>query len=256
MKNLKLFLALTLHFMLSLLVASVVYNIASDSSGSAEHAQQYAAVAAAVWMFGGLALASSRLESGVLNACGIISAAITTDCNNLPTPGIQPVIRIANKSDIASYTLDATNPTLLTGITMNGAAKFFKYTGIKKIGKTGMKTIKGKYKNFAEHNGEIAILQNDPTTKKEIDNLLNANCVIIVENKSGGALGNRKYEVYGLEAGLDCEVENDKDNADTQGGYLLKFKTPDGETEPHIPATLFNTDITTTETDLATITAP
>lgn len=247
MKNLKFGLTIFFAVAMSLFLGAIVANNVSPEAGACTSALLV------VWsIVGGSAYAK---HSGMAWACGTISAAITTDCNNLPTPGIQPVIRIANKSDIASYTLDGSNPTLLTSITMVATKKFYKYTGIKKIGKTGMKTIKGKYKNFAEHNGEIAILQNDPTTKEEIDNLMNANCVIIVENKSGGATGNRKYEVYGLEAGLDCEVENDKDNADTQGGYLLKFKTPDGETEPHIPATLFDTDIATTETFLATITA-
>lgn len=246
MKNLKFGLTILFAFAMSLFLGAIVANNVSPEAGACT------AALLVVWsIVGGSAYAK---HTGMAWACGTISAAITTDCNNLPTPGIQPMVMIANKADIASYTLDPSNPTLCTAITMVAAKKFYKYTGLKKIGKSGMKTIKGKYKNFAEHNAEIAIMQNDPATKEELDNLMNGNVVLIVTNKSGGTTGNRKYEIYGLEAGMDCELENDKDNQDTQGGYLLKLKTPDGETEPHIPATFFDTDLATTDAAIVVFT--
>lgn len=187
-------------------------------------------------------------------ACGAISAGVTTDCNNIPTAGIESTIWIANKADIASVTMDPANPTLATDITMVATKVFYKYIGLKKIGKPLVNNLKGVYANGFQHSIEFVILQNSPTAKLQLDLMNNGSLVAIVQNKTIGTTGNQKYELYGREAGLEVEaLTKDGDDADTLGGYKIVLKTADGDKENHLPATIFATDLATTDALIASL---
>jgi hypothetical protein len=194
--------------------------------------------------------------AGIAFACGSIAAGITTDCTNIPTPGIQTTIWLANFADIDTITVDSTNKTLATAITMKSGKVFFAFVGIKRIGKAGYKSNAGTFLNTLEHNLEIVILQNDPVSKGILDQMVNGSLVAIVQNKTTGTAGNMKYEIYGRESGLETLPERDTDNADVKGGHLLKMATPAGQQENHLPTTLFMTDESTTDAIIATITTP
>jgi hypothetical protein len=245
MKKIKLILTLITSLALSLLMGAAI----EGSTGNTN----LAIVSTLALFAGSLVIGNAYVnEPGMAYACGSIAANITTTCANVPTAGIEVDIYIWNRADF-TYTIDGANPVLCTAITPVAAAVAYKYTGIKKIGSMNAKTNQGDFLNNFIHGGEIIILQKDPTTKKEIDQLPNANVVIMVKNKAKGATGNMKYEIYGREVGLEAQVETNTSDAATGGGYKLIFSSPKDEFENHLPTTFFVTDETTTDAAAAAL---
>lgn len=247
MKKVKALLSIIFAFAMALFVGAAIDGATGDTT--------QALVCAGVMLVGAFALAFAYGNTrGLAFACGVIAAGIATNCDNIPTPGIRTTVYLANFSDIDTITIDNTNKTLATAITMVAGKKFYAFTGIKKIGKAGYTSTAGNFLNTLVHNAEIIILQNDPTSKGIMDQMVQGNLVLIVENKTKGATGNMKYEIYGRESGLQVLPEKDSDNADLKGGHLLKLSTPEGEQENHLPTTLFMTDESTTDAIITAIT--
>lgn len=205
-----------------------------------------------------LSLIGIKIEGGlILSACGAASAAILYDCTNPLVGGTESIIYVANRTDIASYTLSGLT---ITAITMVATKKFFKIEGATgangSSARPSVKMSKQPYAKGWEHKVQCLAFPIDPTTKLQIEALNLADLVIIVQNKMRGATGNCAYELLGKDVGLTTDaVERDPNNKDTQGAWDMTFLTTPGAYEPHVPYAFFNTDYATTAAAIAALIA-
>lgn len=182
-------------------------------------------------------------------ACGAITSGITLNCADPLSAGVEATFYIANKSDIASITYDATNTMLATDITMVATKKFYKFEGQLQSTEPKFAMIKGKYVNQFEHSVAALIFKIDPTTKEEILNMKDGNFVCIIQNNYTGTNGNCKYEIYGAGAGLKAEVlERNPLDTENLGAFKIELKTQEYAREAKPPVTLYDGTLAATET--------
>ena len=178
--------------------------------------------------------------------CNTISAGVALNCAAPLVPGVETDILLANKSDIAGYTVDNTNPLLVTGVTLKSGKMFYKFEGQNDSVEPKSRLVPTRYNDFFEHEARIKIFSNTEAHKLLIEKLIKGLLVALITGKDG------RWELYGKDIGLKAqEMERDPNNADTGGAYDILLKTPANTAkEPHLPATFFVTDAATTETEV------
>ena len=198
---------------------------------------------------------SPKTAEGMLfTGCSAITSGATFDCSNPISSGVVATFYLANKSDIASITYDGSNPMLATDITMVATKKFYVFEGQLQSTEPKFAMIKGKYVNQFEHSLGYLVFNLSPTVKEEILNMKDGNFVAIVENNYTGTSGNAKFEIYGGQSGLKAEViERNPNDAENLGAYKLELKTQEYARESKPPITLFDTDLATTDSLVASL---
>lgn len=185
----------------------------------------------------------------MLAICGELSAEILADCETPLTGGVDTTVYLANKSDIEGVTRDEYNPLLISAITMVTGKKFFRYQGLKGTDNSVEpkdEFVRLKYSSGFDHGTALSVFAIDPDTKYEIEQLSKAVVVAIFQNNMRGEDGSSAFEIRGLDVGLELEsLLREPENADTQGAFNIVLKTQKVK-EPHLPATLFDTDFATT----------
>lgn len=184
--------------------------------------------------------------------CASISAGYTISCSAPLVPGTEDDILLANKADIDGYTVDGSNPMLVTAITMKSGKQFFKFEGQNMSVEPKSRLVLTRYSRLYEHEARFKIFANSPDDKQTIDNIIKGEVVALVKSKAGS------WELFGKDIGLKVtEMERDPNNTDTGGAYDLLLKTPDtAAKETFLPATFFDTDAATTETAISTLLQP
>lgn len=180
-------------------------------------------------------------------ACGLITAGVAVDCANLPTKGTNSTLYLANKSEIASYTL-TTATNVVSVITMASTKLFLAFDGMKTSLKPKSTMRKLAFTNVHDHEISAALFKVDAPTFTQLQLMEKSQLVAIVINNETGTAGEAKYKIYGLEAGLFMEnLVYDPYDAD---GAQIKFTLKsDPETpETRMPLAYYNTDLATTDT--------
>lgn len=197
---------------------------------------------------------SPRDQRQMAFACGAITSGITLSCDDPIESGVNATFYMANKDDIASFTYDAANTMLVTGITMKATKKFYKIEGQLQSTEPLATMVKGKYVNNWEHTVSFLIFKIDPATQLQVLNMKDGNFVCIVQNNYTGVTGNSKYMIYGGGAGLKADViERNPADAETLGAFKITLKTAEYAREAKQPMTFFDTSLATTETELAAL---
>ncbi|MFO7864466.1 MAG: hypothetical protein R6U85_10730 [Salinivirgaceae bacterium] len=173
-----------------------------------------------------------------------IAANLINDCNNLPTAGLERVIYAFNRSEI-SGTKDATNPNLMTGLSVESGAQGFKIEGYKKTNNVGFdfeadETMPERYPQFFSS----VIWGIDAETVKALNDL--NDIVIVVENKNAGQAGDGKFEVYGFDTGL-YKTNLTRRSNENGGTFTLEMGSLEGEAPTRSHYVLFDTDAATTK---------
>lgn len=162
----------------------------------------------------------------------LITACVGADCTNPIFKGIEGKAWIFNKSEIASFTYDGTNPNLITAITMatyddNGNDVAYVGYTIDQLGKTpftGTNTsmTEGNVANKFTETLAFIVPDNSPTAAMLLDNIANGKFVVVVENEYDGADNKGKFQIYGAKKGLVCSaMERDAYSDDTDGGWAV-----------------------------------
>lgn len=165
----------------------------------------------------------------------LINSCIAADCNNPLFQGVDSEALIANFSDIESVTYDATNPSIITGITMKTdtveeqeVSRCF-YT-VQQLGNTpysGSNTsmTTGTYGNKFTNVISLAVVDNGPEiTENIIDNLANGKFVVILKNDYVHTDGKNQYSVYGIKKGLKATaISRELYNEDTQSAWTVEL---------------------------------
>lgn len=181
--------------------------------------------------------------------CGRIAAGVLRDCDNPLVGGVEDELILINKADIVSYTENGSNPQIIEGITLVSSpqATAYKFQGFKNSTEPQVDLAPAAFLNGWKHTVLFRIFDNTPTTKAIIDGMANGTFVAIIKNNNQGVDGNAVYELFGRFVGLELTVGTAvKNDPDTQGAYVLTLATADGEKEPKLPATIFDTDLATT----------
>lgn len=188
---------------------------------------------------------------------------ISISCEDPLVPGFEPDGVIMNRSDVdfSSAVFDAAHKNILKTLALNAKKKAFFIRIPGKTPFTGTKTslAQGTYRNTFTHDLNLVVLDNGPEVCEEIiDGLANGSYVVILENKYKGLqkaenAGNAAFQVYGWYQGLTANtIENDKYSEETDGGWAVALQ------EAKVPKSalfLFNTDYSTTKTQVNTLTA-
>lgn len=213
-----------------------------------------------VLTFGVLMLLNATLYYGfkqsniltALSSCAVIAAAQKPDCTYPNYKGVEPMIYLANKADIASGTFSS---NVLTAITMVATKKFYEYEVFRSAVNTIQETVPGKLRANWKYTITTFVLKVDGASKLEIEALNNATVVAIVKNKYQGNAGASAYEVFGWYQGMTASFKRDHTNADADGAYELTLTTVEGFTEPKPAIPLYITSLAATDAVVAALIA-
>lgn len=173
----------------------------------------------------------------------LLAGCIGADCDNPVFEGMEEKAYIFNKSEIASFTDDASspaNPNLKTAIVMkthevgNEDVSYTGYT-ITQLGKTpftGTNTTmaEGNVANTFTETVQFIVPDNSPTAAMLLDNIANGKFVVVGKNSYDGSDHKGQYQIYGAKKGLVCTaMERQAYSDDTNGGWAVTLtaeKTP------------------------------
>jgi len=175
--------------------------------------------------------------------CKAIDNDILFSCNDPLSEGVKDEYYIFNHADIVSYTVDPTNPLVVTGLVLATGASGFKWQGFNGSNEPSFELVKKtfsppKYKHIVKPK----IFSNDPATKYQLYKLDNSRVVVVHQNNTKGTNGNQAFEVYGLDSGLIVDVHTrDLANADLAGGHEVEIASQDNALEPYPVKTFWDT---------------
>jgi hypothetical protein len=184
-----------------------------------------------------------------MSNCGGIAAGILRNCSNNFVGGVSDELILINKADIIDYDENVSNPKIIEAINLvtSPAAQAYKFEGFKNSTEPQVDAAPAAFLNGWKHQVLFRIFDNSPETKAIIDGMNNGTFVAIIKNNNQGVNGNAVYELYGRFLGLQVTTGNStKNDADTQGAWVITLATADGEKEPRTPDTIFLTDLATT----------
>jgi len=157
-----------------------------------------------------------------------IAKAITNDCDNKPSTGLEVKAWAINRAD-ASFTLDATKKALCTAITLSGVTVAYPITAVKKEMNAGSDLVSSDIMPDAyKHMWSFMPYSRLAEDIQAMDNM--TDIVIVVELK--GHKSQYPFEIYGLENGLHKTTMSFRAN-DNNGVPTYEFATRDGEEESY-----------------------
>jgi hypothetical protein len=183
--------------------------------------------------------------------CGKIAAGVLNDCDNPLIGGAKDRLILFNTEDIVDYDTNTSNSQIIEGINLvaSPAAVGYVFEGFKSSIEEERKLAPNKYRSMWDHQIIFRIFSNSPETKQTIEGLKDGTFVAILENNNKGVDGNAAFELYGKGVGLYVlDAVATKNDADSQGAYVITLKTPEDQKEPNLPATVFLTSYSVTKT--------
>lgn len=184
-----------------------------------------------------------------------ISQNITNDCSKQPNKGLEQEVYIMNRTDM-SFTVDGTNPLLVTSISMASGTQAYKLTGYKEDIDAGFDLVVSEklpeqYKHYfmAEPWGE---------SSDEIKVLDDLEDIVVIVERSGGKdknAGDGAFQVYGLYLGLDKSSATARAN-NNNGVPTYEFASRDGSEEKHSRFVFYDTDYATSKAALEALLTP
>lgn len=161
----------------------------------------------------------------------LLSKCIGADCANMPFTGLGSKAYIANKSEIESVTYDASNPNLVTAITMKEIAEDTDAVlyEVQQLGKTPFTSTTTTFNANDNMNNFTEVFNfiypdNGADAAQTLDMLANGKFVAIVNNEFAGSDGTATWQILGLKKGLVAtDINRDPYSEDAQGGWVCQF---------------------------------
>lgn len=181
--------------------------------------------------------------------CGRIAAGVARNCATPLVGGVSDELILINKSDIVDYEENVTNPQIIEGFNLipSPQAKGYLFQGFKSSVEPQIDLAPNNYRSLWNHQVVFRIFDNTPETKEVIEGLKDGTFVAIVKNNNQGVDGNAVYELFGKGVGLELTVATAaKNDADTQGAYVLTLSSPETQKESNLPASVYLDDLATT----------
>ncbi|PRY51526.1 hypothetical protein B0I27_107112 [Arcticibacter pallidicorallinus] len=169
-------------------------------------------------------------------SCGKIKKnQLYNSCNRI-FGGVEAVLYLFNRDDIAGYVRDAVNPNIIRGITMKAQAKGFRYEGYNKSVKPTSTGVKKEFGYSWRHSINFLILANSSDVKQEVEAISLGEYVAVIINKQ--KTNDAAIEIFGTDQGLSLGdgALKDYQEATMEGAYQLTIANSEGSEEPHLPA--------------------
>ena len=175
--------------------------------------------------------------------CIGISINAEYDCVNPPIAGVEERLVLMNFKDIASFTVQSANPSIIEGFTLKSGTQAFSFQGTRNSLVPEQHYAPGRFSPSSyEHLVNFLVWDFTQAQKDNLEAMAIEKQVAIVQN------ADKTFEVYGIRNGLEVTT-NDRlpGDQDTGGGYSIVLKTSENEAkEPKLPRTFFLTDFATT----------
>lgn len=180
--------------------------------------------------------------------CGIIAGSILVNCTTPPQAGTEDKMIVLNRKQIASLTKNGLNAQVIEDIILESGASGFVFEGLNNSIAPEYNMVPGRYFKMWNHQVDFLAFNVSPETKKRMEELKDADIVVIIYNKNQGASGDSAFEIYGLYSGLKASlIERKINDQETQGCFHIVAKTDEERgLEPFQPQTFFDTDYATT----------
>lgn len=182
----------------------------------------------------------------------IASGLAASACNAVAVPGTASRMVLLNYSDIDRTSVVETD-NVVSSLALLGVTTGFSFESLPDATVGSFALVVGTYINQFDHTVDGRVFAKSEAGKKFINGLKNARVVAIIENKSFNAADATpvKYEIYGLDSGLEAsEITGDTTNPD-QTVYTFKLASDENAKEGSIPKTLFATSVAATDTLVA-----
>lgn len=179
----------------------------------------------------------------------IASGLAASACNAVAVPGTASRMVLLNYSDIDRTSVVETD-NVVSSLALLGVTTGFSFESLPDATVGSFALVVGTYINQFDHTVDGRVFAKSEAGKKFINGLKNARVVAIIENKSFNAADATpvKYEIYGLDSGLEAsEITGDTTNPD-QTVYTFKLASDENAKEGSIPKTLFTTSVAATDT--------
>lgn len=178
--------------------------------------------------------------------CGKITDDLLFDCLNPTIGGVEANLHLFNREDVIGMVRNATNPQIIEGITLAGGTKGYRFEGFNTSLKPKVELVKKEFSNRYDHVVSFLVFARGSEAKAQIEGLANGKVIAVVENINKS--GDSAFEVFGTDIGLELRsLTGDATDANNEGAYSLEIGSPENFKEPHMPATLYKTDYTTTK---------
>jgi len=181
-------------------------------------------------------------------AAGLAAAA----CNTVAVPGTASRVILLNYTDIDRTAITET-ANVVSAINTLGATVGFAFESLPDATVGSFALAVGTYINQFDHTIDGRVFAKSEAAKVFVNGLKNARVVAIVENIyfNAGDTTPVKYEIYGLNSGLEAtEITGDTTNPD-QTVYTFKLASTEMAKEGSLPKTLFVTSVSATDTLVA-----
>lgn len=179
----------------------------------------------------------------------IASGLAASACNAVAVPGTASRMVLLNYSDIdRTSVVEADN--VVSSLALLGVTTGFSFESLPDATVGSFALVVGTYINQFDHTVDGRVFAKSEAGKKFINGLKNARVVAVIENKSFNAADAVpvKYEIYGLDSGLEAsEITGDTTNPD-QTVYTFKLASDENAKEGSIPKTLFAASVAATDT--------
>ncbi len=178
--------------------------------------------------------------------CAMLSAGAVLDSCKRAIAGVNSDVILINYEDInrLSLTIDK---NVVSNLELKAGTKGYKFEcrDGSPVGEYNL--VRGTYLPGWEHVLNLVTLVKSQEIKDTIETLSFAKVVAIVDNKERGAADEVRYEIYGLESGLELMESNNTTEYADEVVYNIKLSTGDAK-ENAMPRSAYKTDPTTTET--------
>lgn len=182
-------------------------------------------------------------------ACTGISANILKNCDNPLKSGVNDKLLLINQDDIDSWTGDSSSPAndlIIETILLKTGTSGYIFEGQNSSVEPRAAVAKQTYTTPYEHEVTFKIFNNTASIKEQLQKLSQGKVVAIVQNNHTGDAGDCKYEIYGLETGLEVvEMERLPSDGETQGYWNVVLRNNEKSRPGTPPHSFFDTDIAT-----------
>lgn len=180
-------------------------------------------------------------------ACGSITRGSRPICADDGTPlksGTIPKMYLFNLEDVLTAPESTTTPNLITSMTFVTNTVGYVFEGYKQdVKPTQEFVVPGNGATMFKHALNFIVYDISQLQKNNLQRMAKGHFVAIVENKGKN---DDSFEVYGLGSGLEIVAGVARDSYANGGGYIISLATPETESEPMLPQTIWTTDYVTT----------
>ena len=174
-----------------------------------------------------------------------ISKDILYNCETPPIAGQENEIIVIPMRILDSYTENGSNHLIVEDITIAaGGNRAYQYKGDSKLIATDKGLIRDEFADGYRHRLPFKIHDNKPDTKLELQSLRAERHCVIVKNLYKGTAGNAKWEIFGIDVGMEVAISEDTEG---KNSYNIEFVTPEATKEPHLPRNFYKTSEAATD---------